>query len=208
MTIPSEPTDVRFIGGIPSNLFFLDKMLQRTAIGEPVRCWTTSISPDLAVVATRAQVRRGQPVQLHLAEIGSIRGHMARPVEGGVAVDLNLDEVSRAHLAGKITWYRKRVLHSASDRREYKRRPPGDPNSILLLADATQIPCRILNVSRSGAAVAAPVQPEIGSQLALGQVVARVVNHIDDTGFAIQFVIVQDEDKLDEMVLPLPTWNA
>jgi hypothetical protein len=107
-------------------------------------------------------------------------------------------------LAGKIAWYRKRVLFSQADRREYKRRLPANPESVLLLADGARKPCRILDVSCSGAAVEASVLPEIGTPLALGQVVGRVVRHIPETGFAMQFLIIQEEDTLDEMVHPMP----
>jgi hypothetical protein len=199
------PAHVRFTGGIPSNLIVLDEIRQSTtAMGRPQTCWTTSISPYLAVVATAKQVRRGQPVHLQLAEIGSVRGYVARFLEGGLAMNLELSDADRSELTGKIAWYQRRLIDSAPDRREYKRRPPADPDSVLLLADGATAPCEIIDVSRSGATIAAAIQPEVGVHLAIGQAVARVMRHIGDTGFAVQFLVVQDEDKLDQMVHPMP----
>lgn len=207
MTNPSEPTDVRFVGGIPSNLVLLDEAHHGTPIGARLGCWTTSISPDLAVVATAIKVSRGRSIQLQLAEIGSLRGRVDRPVQGGLTVNLDMDETNREQLARKIASYRDRILNAQPESREYRRRVPADPDSEILLADGTLVTCRILDVSCSGASIAASVQPEVEAPLALGQVAGKVVRHTTGGGFAMKFLVVQDEDRLEDVIRPMQPFS-
>jgi hypothetical protein len=59
--------------------------------------------------------------------------------------------------------------------------------------------CRIIDMSRSGAAIAAERRPPLNSQVALGRVQARVVRHLDD-GFALEFVHEQLAETLEDSV--------
>lgn len=189
---------------MPSSLVVLDETRQGAIAKEaPVSCWTTSISPNRAVVATTKSVDLGHPIHLKIAQIGSVRGHVVRLVEGGLLTNLELSAGDRAQLAGKIEWYRRRLIEGVPDRRDYERRAPADPNSVLLLPDGATQPCEIIDVSRSGATVAAMIQPEVSTCLAVGQIVGSVVRHINSTAFAMQFLMIHDEDKLDQMLRPM-----
>lgn len=87
-----------------------------------------------------------------------------------------------------------------ANRRQYKRHRPADPGAVLLLSDGTTVPCRVLDVSRSGAAISAETLPAVGEPLAVGQIIGRVIRHLNGGGFAVQFLEVQDEDKLDALL--------
>ena len=63
--------------------------------------------------------------------------------------------------------------------------------------------CFVIDISTSGVAVSADVQPEIGTPLAVGSLVGRVVRHLDD-GFAVQFVQVVDADGLEQKLVTHP----
>jgi hypothetical protein len=66
--------------------------------------------------------------------------------------------------------------------------------------------CFVIDMSPSGAAVSADVQPPVGTPLAVGACVGRVVRHLE-LGFAVQFVEQQPRDVLERLVIrttPLP----
>jgi hypothetical protein len=73
---------------------------------------------------------------------------------------------------------------------------------VLTFADRTRQQCFIIDVSASGAAISADVRPPIGTPLAVGKVVARVVRQFDD-GFAVQFIELQDLDQLEQKLIQL-----
>jgi hypothetical protein len=87
------------------------------------------------------------------------------------------------------------------DKREHRRILPRDPRSTIFLADGQQVPCFIIDVSRSGAAVSAHYWPDLGTPMALGRVVGRVVRHLD-VGFALQFIQPQEFEELETLIKP------
>jgi len=64
---------------------------------------------------------------------------------------------------------------------------PVNPHSILTLADGTIQDCFVIDMSPSGVAVSAPMQPQIGTPLAVGACIGRVIRLLPD-GFAVKFV--------------------
>ena len=68
--------------------------------------------------------------------------------------------------------------------------------------------CFVIDVSPSGAAISADVDPEIGTRLAVGRAVGHVVRRFNE-GFAIQFDRVYEMDYLEQTIRPpqdLPTY--
>jgi hypothetical protein len=59
--------------------------------------------------------------------------------------------------------------------------------------------CRIIDLSLSGAAIAAEHRPPLKSQVMLGVVQARVVRNLEE-GFAIEFVHAQLAENIEEAV--------
>jgi hypothetical protein len=55
-------------------------------------------------------------------------------------------------------------------------------------------------MSISGAAVSADISPAIGTPLAVGKIVGRVVRHFVG-GFAVQFVELQDLETLEQRII-------
>jgi hypothetical protein len=71
----------------------------------------------------------------------------------------------------------------------------------LILPNGTNIACRVIDISASGAAVAVPPAqlPPVGAAVTIGKTSGRVVRHIDD-GFAIEFTRLLHPDFLEESV--------
>jgi hypothetical protein len=62
------------------------------------------------------------------------------------------------------------------------------------------VPCFVIDISVSGAAVSADISPEIGTPLAVGWVVGRVVRFVPG-GFAVRFVELQDRQAVEALVI-------
>src|SRR5690606_2514670 len=107
----------------------------------------------------------------------------------------------RVLLGKRIAWYKKKTFNGLSDKREHKRVMPRDPRSLLVFADGTVVECLIIDMSLSGAAVSADVQPAIGTPLAIGTVVGRVVRWLE-VGFAVRFTSEQKMPTLEERLHP------
>ena len=71
--------------------------------------------------------------------------------------------------------------------------------AILTLEDGSKMTCRVIDMSLSGAAIAAEHRPPLKSQVSLGRVQARVVRNLEE-GFALEFVHEQDPDSLEDNV--------
>jgi hypothetical protein len=59
--------------------------------------------------------------------------------------------------------------------------------------------CRIIDMSRSGAAITAENRPPLKSLVLLGKVQARVVRNLEE-GFALEFMHEQMAETLEESV--------
>jgi hypothetical protein len=70
----------------------------------------------------------------------------------------------------------------------------------LVFADGTHKSCFVIDMSATGAAVSADVQPEVGMPLAVGSCVGRVVRHLRE-GFAVKFVKLQNTGNLERLVI-------
>jgi hypothetical protein len=70
---------------------------------------------------------------------------------------------------------------------------------MLTLEDGTKMTCRIIDMSLSGAAIAAEHRPPLKSLVMLGAVQSRVVRNLEE-GFAIEFIHEQNADSLEEAV--------
>jgi hypothetical protein len=141
-------------------------------------------------------------VSAHFDEFGIVRGRIKRTLPSGFVTEIRMTDGERDKLGAKIEWQKKRVHAQLPDKREHKRFQPRDPRSVMVLCDGTRMPCFIIDVSQSGVAVSAHIWPEIGTPMAVGRLVGRVVRHLD-VGFALQFMQVQDLDDLEALLQPL-----
>jgi hypothetical protein len=166
-------------------------------------CRTSRVSPFRMLVSVPVTGKLGDRVVSYFGEFGKLDGWIADTVEGGFLVDLETDKVQRKKLASKLTWLEKRQSDpSLVEARENGRIIPKNPHSTVIFADGTYRDCFIIDMSASGAAVSADVQPELGTPLAIGACVGRVVRHLGE-GFAVKFVTIQNEDNLEKlMALP------
>ncbi len=192
--------DVRFIGALAGRYALPDRRGADDKIAV-YACRLCSISTRMLVAVGPEVGREAELVSSHFDEFGILRGRITRRLPSGFVMDLLLTDDERDKLGAKIEWQKKRVHAQVPDKREHKRILPREPRSIITLADGTQIPCFIIDISRSGVAVSAHVWPDIGTPMAVGRVVGRVVRYLD-VGFALQFIEVQDIENLETLLAP------
>ena len=78
-----------------------------------------------------------------------------------------------------------------SDGRRNERVAAKDIQQNLVLAEDVTVQCTVLDFSISGASIATPARPAIGTEVKLGNLRARVARH-HDAGIGLQFLDVQN----------------
>lgn len=163
-------------------------------------CRIVNISTSAMTLVVPVNGTIGERVIVRCDEFGKLEGAIVRTLDRGFVMKMSTSDEERAKFAAKIDWYEKNKNHDVADSRAHKRILPNDPRSILVLADGTQMECFVIDMSISGAAVSADIKPDIGTPLAVGKVVGRVVRHRQD-GFAVQFIHLQDFDALEQRLI-------
>jgi hypothetical protein len=164
-------------------------------------CRTSRISPFQMLVEAPVLGPKGERVITFFGELGKLDGWITDIVENGFLIDLAVTKKAREGLASKLVWLEKKQRETVVDARQQKRLIPEKPHTNLIFADGTTICCFVIDVSPSGVAVSADVEPEIGTRLAVGRAVGHVVRRFNE-GFAVQFDRLYEAGYLEEMIRP------
>jgi PilZ domain-containing protein len=197
-------TDVRFIGPVMGRY----TLASRARLSEPqvFALRLQSISPITMVASGPVNGQIGEAVTAHYQPFGHVRGKIARHVEGGFVVDIDPEPKYQSKLAARIRWFKRRTFDGLPEKRTHTRFMPREPKSALVLHDGTVLPCLVIDLSCSGAAVSADHNPFIGEPLAIGKMVCRVVRALD-VGFAVRFVTEIDREHVEEAVRAPDEWE-
>jgi len=171
-------------------------------------CRTSRISPFRIMVGVPVVGKIGDPITSFFGDFGKLEGVISDTVRGGFLFDLAMTSSMREKFASKLTWLeQKQKDPSIRDGRKQPRIIPASPHSFLTFADGTTRGCFVIDMSATGVAVSAEVQPPIGMPLAVGACIGRVVRLLPD-GFAVKFVEQQNRGDLERRVVrsaPLPS---
>ena len=116
-------------------------------------CQVIDMSPGNVSLRTDRIGSPGEKIIAYIDHIGRIEGVLTRTLEDGFAMTVVASERKRDKLAAQLTWLaNKHELDLPEDRR-HERVAPRSPMSVLQLQDGRQYPCRIIDLSLSGAAV-------------------------------------------------------
>src|SRR5436305_3484642 len=174
--------------------------------GKPGRfaCRTSRVSPFRMMMALPVVGRVGDRITSDfddLGEFGKLEGHISDTVKGAFLVELTMSASMRGKFASKLTWLEnKRKNPGIRDGRYHARIIPGTPHSTLTFGDGSTRGCFVIDMSVSGVAVSADIQPKIGMPLAVGACVGRVVRLLRQ-GFAVKFVEQQNCKDLDRLAM-------
>ncbi len=176
---------------------------RRDALGNrrEFACRTTRVSPFQMIIDAPVLGPTGERVVSYFDEFGKLDGWISDVVAGGFLIELAVTKERREKLAGTLIWLEKKQKDAALlDARAQKRIIPANPHSTLIFADGSTLGCFVIDMSPSGAAVSADIEPEIGTPLAVGRSVGRVVRRFAE-GFAVRFMQTQDRELLERMVI-------
>jgi hypothetical protein len=163
-------------------------------------CRTTRVSPFRMIVDVPVVGKIGDRLTSYFRDFGTFEGSISDTMRGSFLLELEMTRARREKLSDMLTWIEKKQKDSTIlDGRRHARIVPPAPHSILTLADGSIHPCFIIDVSASGVAVSAAVQPPVGMPLAVGACIGRVVRLLPD-GIAVKFIEPQNARNLDRLI--------
>jgi hypothetical protein len=162
-------------------------------------CQVLDMSPGGMALVAPVCGKAGERVVAYIDHLGRLEGNIVRVVENGFAMSISATPRKRDKLAAQLTWLANRHILGLPEDRRHGRIVPRNPRSSLVMPNGTNVTCRIIDMSLSGAAVAIENPPPVGALVTLGKTQGRVVRHIEG-GFAIEFTRLQHPDFLEENV--------
>jgi hypothetical protein len=162
-------------------------------------CQVINMSPGGLAMLAPGIGNVGDRVIAYLDHVGRVEGKITRIIDNGFAMSVGATPRKRDKLAAQLTWLANRDILNLPEDRRHDRVVPRNPIAVLTLEDGQRMTCRIIDLSMSGAAIAAEYKPPIKSLVSLGRVQARVVRHLDE-GFALEFLHEQLAETLEDSV--------
>jgi hypothetical protein len=162
-------------------------------------CQVINMSPGGVALLAPGIGNVGDRVVAYLDHIGRVEGKITRIIDNGFAMTVGATPRKRDKLAAQLTWLANRDILNLPEDRRHDRIVPRNPIAVLTLEDGTKMTCRIIDLSLSGAAIAAENRPPLKSTVLLGRVQGRVVRNLED-GFALEFLHSQPIETLEESV--------
>jgi c-di-GMP-binding flagellar brake protein YcgR len=162
-------------------------------------CQIINMSPGGLALLALGIGKVGDRVVAYLDHIGRVEGKITRIIDNGFAMTIAATARKRDKLAAQLTWLANRDILDLPEDRGHDPIVPDNPIAVLTLEDGSKMTCRIIDLSPSGAAIAAETCPPQRSLVMFGRVQARVVRNLEN-GFAIEFVDEQLVETLEENV--------
>jgi hypothetical protein len=142
-------------------------------------CQIVNMSPGGLALLAPGIGNVGDRVIAYLDHIGRVEGKITRIIDNGFAMTIAATARKRDKLAAQLTWLANRDILNLPEDRRHDRIIPRNPIAILTLEDGSKMTCRIIDMSLSGAAIAAETRPPLRSLVMLGRVQSRVVRNLD-----------------------------
>ncbi len=162
-------------------------------------CTVIDMSPGEVLFTCHAQPRAGERIIAYIDHLGRIEGTVAKVTDDGFVILVNATDRKREKLAAQLTWIANRHELGLPEDRQHDRLTPRNGRTELALNDGRHYPCRIIDLSLSGAAIDIEVRPAIGTPVQLGNMRGRVVRHFQE-GVAIEFSSVQSREALTQFL--------
>lgn len=164
-------------------------------------CRATRVSPFRMIVDVPVTGRIGDRLSSYFNEFGSFEGNISDTKHGSILLELEMTPERRQWMADKLAWLEMtRRDPLIQDARKDARFVPQVSHTMLTMADGKVSTCFIIDMSATGVAVSSEFQPEIGTPLAVGSLVGRVVR-IFETGFAVKFVEKQSLNDVNRLII-------
>jgi PilZ domain len=162
-------------------------------------CQTVDMSPGGVLFVAPVKAAVGERVIAYLEHIGRVEGEIARHVPDGFAMTVAATVRKRDKLAAQLTFLANREILGLPEDRGHERIVPRQLTAIMRLPSGRELAVRLIDVSRSGAAVSMEKPLDIGTSVVLGHTAGRVVRHLEG-GIAVAFVLPISPDRFDENI--------
>jgi len=158
-------------------------------------CRLINISIGEADVKSDALVEDNERIVIYLDHLGGLEGRVTRHFEGGFGLSLQATVRRQQKLAAQLTWLiNQHELGLSSQRRAgHERINVGLTPITAVLDSGLETQCTALDVSISGARLASQARPQLGSEISINALRAKVVRH-HDRGFSVEFNDIQHVD--------------
>ncbi|RXG87643.1 MULTISPECIES: PilZ domain-containing protein [Bradyrhizobium] len=164
-------------------------------------CRTKRVSPFRMIVDVPVVGKVGERVTSYFQDFGELQCTISATLKAGFLMELEMTRTRRAWMSEKLTWLEKKQKDaSVRELRRDARFVPQVSHTVLTLADGSSHPCFIIDVSTAGVAVSSEYDPPLGTALAVGACVGRVIRKFDH-GFAVKFAEKQNRDDLNRLIV-------
>jgi len=151
-------------------------------------CRIVKVSLTDMVLAAPVPGQLGERVIVYTEPFGRLHGAITRLMGDGFVISLSATAQTREKLGVKLTWLAKQKdAPELEDGRRHARVVPRNPTATILTADGSTTSCLVIDFSDCGVAVSADLYPDIGTPLAVGKMIGRVVRRFAE-GFAVEFL--------------------
>ncbi|MBC9881674.1 PilZ domain-containing protein [Bradyrhizobium sp. INPA01-394B] len=164
-------------------------------------CRTKRVSPFRMIVDVPVVGKIGERVTSYFQDFGEFQCTISATMKSGFLMELDMTRARRAWMSEKLTWLEKKQKDdSIKELRRDARFVPQASHTVLTLADGSSHPCFIIDVSTAGVAISCEYDPAVGTPLAVGACVGRVIRKFDN-GFAVKFAEKQQRDDLVRLIV-------
>ncbi|WP_341197675.1 PilZ domain-containing protein [Hyphomonas chukchiensis] len=166
-------------------LSLVGRLLDETSADHDVR--TVDISCSGAMIRSAHRPQPGAQVICYFNDLGRVAATVIRSGPQGFAVHFKAAQHKRDKLADRLTWLLNKDKLCLADERSAARVATSGP-ALLTLADGSEIPCRVLDISLTGASFEAEDgTPMVGDVVLAGNVRGEVVR-VEQKRFAIRYL--------------------
>ncbi|MBX9740039.1 MAG: PilZ domain-containing protein [Beijerinckiaceae bacterium] len=156
------------------------------ADGTEFDCKTENLSAGGMSILAPVRPAIGQRVVVYLELIGGLEGQVERLTQTGFAMTFHATARKRDKIADQLTWLINRHLLGEEGTRQGERIKPRHVDYRLQVGNRAECDARVIDVSRTGVAVEAPMEPPIGARVTIGSTRGKVARTFPQ-GFAIEF---------------------
>ncbi len=158
-------------------------------------CKMIDVSVGGAAMMSPVEPDVGEKIIAYFDQLGGLEGNVVRQYSGGFAMQFTFTAHKREKLAATLMFMLNKNELPGIEARRHERIVVATNTQSLTLTEGLTITCDIIDMSISGASIATPARPELGTVLKLGNLNARVVRH-HERGIALEFVDVQNPNAI------------
>lgn len=162
-------------------------------------CVAMDMSPGDVVISSSVLPKVGERVIAYIDHIGRLEGLTNTLLDNAFIMSVNATERKRDKLAAQLTWIANRHELGLAEDRRHNRLTPRRTLAELTLEDGRTVPCRLIDLSLSGAAFDMDGRLPLGTPVRLGNIRARVIRHFAE-GIAIEFAAIQSRESLADFL--------